>query len=102
MIATLPRTRCPRPHSTSLTVQHAKELREDGILVNAAAPGTCATDVTKDLPFPITRTGRCPGESILGPDVAVQQLHGLPPGDRHLVAVVEPPGDAEQIERLTA
>lgn len=40
----------------SLTVQYAKELRRDGILVNAAAPGACATDFTKDLPFPITRT----------------------------------------------
>ncbi|GAA2207037.1 hypothetical protein GCM10009850_024950 [Nonomuraea monospora] len=40
----------------ALTVQYAKELREDGILVNAAAPGACATDFTKGLPFPITRT----------------------------------------------
>ncbi|MFC4119637.1 SDR family NAD(P)-dependent oxidoreductase [Nonomuraea zeae] len=39
-----------------LTVQYAKELRGDGILVNAAAPGGCATDLTKDLPFAITRT----------------------------------------------
>ncbi|MDP4508446.1 SDR family NAD(P)-dependent oxidoreductase [Nonomuraea turcica] len=39
-----------------LTVQYAKELSKDGILVNAAAPGACATDFTKDLPFPITRT----------------------------------------------
>jgi NAD(P)-dependent dehydrogenase (short-subunit alcohol dehydrogenase family) len=78
-----------------LTVQYAKKLRKDGILVNAAAPGACATDFTKDLPFPITRTaadgaaivvepatlppdgptggffddaGRCPGEDqYLGP-----------------------------------
>ncbi|MEV0820474.1 SDR family NAD(P)-dependent oxidoreductase [Nonomuraea rubra] len=40
----------------ALTVQYAKELRKDGFLVNAAAPGACATDLTKDLPFPITRT----------------------------------------------
>jgi NAD(P)-dependent dehydrogenase (short-subunit alcohol dehydrogenase family) len=39
-----------------LTVQYAKELRKDGILVNAAAPGACATDFTKDLPFTITRS----------------------------------------------
>ncbi|TDD47097.1 SDR family NAD(P)-dependent oxidoreductase [Nonomuraea terrae] len=39
-----------------LTVQYARELRKDGILVNPAAPGACATDFTKDLPFPITRT----------------------------------------------
>jgi NAD(P)-dependent dehydrogenase (short-subunit alcohol dehydrogenase family) len=29
----------------ALTVQYANELREDGILVNAAAPGFCATDI---------------------------------------------------------
>ncbi|MET7326855.1 SDR family oxidoreductase [Nonomuraea sp. NPDC005650] len=40
----------------SLTVQYAKELRKDGILVNAAAPGACATDFTKDLPYRPTRT----------------------------------------------
>ncbi|SEG83316.1 Short-chain dehydrogenase [Nonomuraea solani] len=40
----------------ALTVQYAKELRKDGILVNAATPGACATDFTKDLPFAITRT----------------------------------------------
>ncbi|MDH2429697.1 SDR family oxidoreductase [Sphaerisporangium sp. TRM90804] len=40
----------------ALTVQYAKELAADGILVNAAAPGACATDFTKDLPFVITRT----------------------------------------------
>jgi NAD(P)-dependent dehydrogenase (short-subunit alcohol dehydrogenase family) len=40
----------------SLTVQYAKDLREDGILVNAVTPGACATDFTKHLGFPITRT----------------------------------------------
>ncbi|MCK2220927.1 SDR family oxidoreductase [Actinomadura sp. ATCC 31491] len=39
-----------------LTVQYAKELRGSGVLVNAVAPGPCATDLTKDLPFPVTRT----------------------------------------------
>lgn len=29
----------------ALTVQYAHELRKDGILVNAAAPGYCATDI---------------------------------------------------------
>lgn len=29
---------------TSLTVQYAKDLRKDGVLVNAAEPGYCATD----------------------------------------------------------
>ncbi|SDI09124.1 SDR family NAD(P)-dependent oxidoreductase [Nonomuraea jiangxiensis] len=57
----------------ALTVQYAKELRKEGILVNAAAPGACATDFTKDLPFEITRTA-AQGAAIvielalLGPD----------------------------------
>jgi NAD(P)-dependent dehydrogenase (short-subunit alcohol dehydrogenase family) len=38
----------------ALTVQYAKELRDDGILINAAAPGGCATDFTKGLN--VTRT----------------------------------------------
>jgi NAD(P)-dependent dehydrogenase (short-subunit alcohol dehydrogenase family) len=57
----------------ALTVQYAKELRKDGILVNAAAPGACATDFTKGLPFKISRTA-AEGAAIivrlatLGPD----------------------------------
>ncbi|GLW68580.1 dehydrogenase [Kitasatospora phosalacinea] len=41
-----------------LTVQYARELRPEGILVNAAAPGACATDFTSGLPFArgVTRT----------------------------------------------
>jgi NAD(P)-dependent dehydrogenase (short-subunit alcohol dehydrogenase family) len=39
-----------------LTVQYAKELRPEGILVNAADPGACATDFTKHLGFDIPRT----------------------------------------------
>ncbi len=39
-----------------LTVQYAKALAPDGILVNAVAPGACATDFTNGLPFEITRT----------------------------------------------
>jgi NAD(P)-dependent dehydrogenase (short-subunit alcohol dehydrogenase family) len=39
-----------------LTVQYAKALAADGILVNAVAPGGCATDFTKGSPFTITRT----------------------------------------------
>ncbi|MBF8190533.1 SDR family oxidoreductase [Nonomuraea sp. K274] len=56
-----------------LTVQYAKELRKDGILINAAAPGACATDFTKGLPFTITRTA-AEGAAVivelatLGPD----------------------------------
>lgn len=39
-----------------LTVQYAKALARDGILVNAAAPGACDTDFSKDLPFQLART----------------------------------------------
>jgi NAD(P)-dependent dehydrogenase (short-subunit alcohol dehydrogenase family) len=39
-----------------VTVQYAKHLRELGILVNAADPGACATDFTKPLGLPISRT----------------------------------------------
>ncbi|MEU8144141.1 SDR family NAD(P)-dependent oxidoreductase [Nonomuraea sp. NPDC048901] len=57
----------------ALTIQYAKELRADGILVNAAAPGACATDFTKDLGLPITRTAADGAAVIvrlatLGPD----------------------------------
>jgi NAD(P)-dependent dehydrogenase (short-subunit alcohol dehydrogenase family) len=38
-----------------VTVQYAKALRPEGILVNAADPGPCATDFTAGLPG-ITRT----------------------------------------------
>ncbi|MGF1428302.1 SDR family oxidoreductase [Kitasatospora sp. LaBMicrA B282] len=43
----------------ALTVQYAKELRQDGFLVNAASPGPCDTDLTKELQragFPMSRT----------------------------------------------
>ncbi|SDH46467.1 NAD(P)-dependent dehydrogenase, short-chain alcohol dehydrogenase family [Lentzea fradiae] len=39
-----------------LTVQYAKALAGDGILVNAIAPGACDTDFAKGLPFQLTRT----------------------------------------------
>ncbi|MBL7254413.1 SDR family NAD(P)-dependent oxidoreductase [Paractinoplanes lichenicola] len=39
-----------------LTVQYAKALSRDGILVNAIAPGACDTDFAKGLPFTLTRT----------------------------------------------
>ena len=39
----------------SLTVQYAKAFRADGIHVNAADPGPCATDFTKGMPG-LTRT----------------------------------------------
>lgn len=40
----------------SLTVQFAKELRGENILVNAVTPGACATDFTKGLNIDIPRT----------------------------------------------
>ena len=40
----------------ALTVQYAKALASDHILVNAVAPGACATDFTKGLPYRVTRT----------------------------------------------
>ncbi|MEU6541258.1 SDR family NAD(P)-dependent oxidoreductase [Streptomyces sp. NPDC047000] len=39
-----------------LTVQYAKALSHEGILVNAVAPGACDTDFAKGLPFRLTRT----------------------------------------------
>ncbi|MFC7546272.1 SDR family oxidoreductase [Plantactinospora sp. GCM10030261] len=36
---------------SALTVQYANELRKDGILVNAAAPGFCATDSNNHTGF---------------------------------------------------
>lgn len=39
-----------------LTVQYAKSLAAEGILVNAIAPGACDTDFAKGLPFQLTRT----------------------------------------------
>jgi NAD(P)-dependent dehydrogenase (short-subunit alcohol dehydrogenase family) len=57
----------------SLTVQYAKALAQDHILVNAVAPGACATDFTKHLPYPITRTAAQGAEiavrlATIGPD----------------------------------
>jgi len=40
----------------SLTVQYAKALAGDGILVNAVAPGACETDFTRNLSYPASRT----------------------------------------------
>jgi NAD(P)-dependent dehydrogenase (short-subunit alcohol dehydrogenase family) len=40
----------------ALTVQYAKALAADGILVNAIAPGACATDFLRDLDRVVTRT----------------------------------------------
>jgi NAD(P)-dependent dehydrogenase (short-subunit alcohol dehydrogenase family) len=40
----------------ALTVQYAQELRGDGILVNAASPGLCATDMAETLGLPSDRT----------------------------------------------
>jgi NAD(P)-dependent dehydrogenase (short-subunit alcohol dehydrogenase family) len=46
--AALPQSAAYAPSKAALnalTVQYANELRKDGILVNAAAPGFCATDI---------------------------------------------------------
>ncbi|PWH05049.1 dehydrogenase [Brachybacterium endophyticum] len=39
-----------------LTMQYAKSLAGDGIMVNAVAPGACDTDFTAGIPGAITRT----------------------------------------------
>jgi NAD(P)-dependent dehydrogenase (short-subunit alcohol dehydrogenase family) len=47
-LATLPQSAAYAPSKAALnalTVQYANELRKDGILINAAAPGFCATDI---------------------------------------------------------
>ncbi|WP_433560702.1 SDR family NAD(P)-dependent oxidoreductase [Nocardia sp. CA-151230] len=54
----LPATLGYSPSKSALnhvTVQYAKHLAPEAILVNAADPGPCATDFTKDLPG-VTRT----------------------------------------------
>jgi NAD(P)-dependent dehydrogenase (short-subunit alcohol dehydrogenase family) len=58
----------------SLTVQYAKALAADHILVNAVAPGACATDFTKGLPFPTTRT------AAQGAEIAVRLATTGPDG----------------------
>lgn len=57
----------------ALTVQYAKVLAADNILVNAVAPGPCATDFTRRLPYRITRTAAQGAEiavrlATVGPD----------------------------------
>ncbi|MEU5885115.1 SDR family NAD(P)-dependent oxidoreductase [Spirillospora sp. NPDC047279] len=55
----LPASLAYPPSKTALnavTVQYARAFARDGILVNAVAPGACATDFTKDLGLGITRT----------------------------------------------
>ncbi|GAA4589413.1 hypothetical protein GCM10023194_43580 [Planotetraspora phitsanulokensis] len=39
----------------ALTVQYAKDLREAGVLVNAADPGGCDTDLTRPTGLPVHR-----------------------------------------------
>jgi NAD(P)-dependent dehydrogenase (short-subunit alcohol dehydrogenase family) len=57
----------------SVTVQYAKHLRKEGILVNAADPGGCDTDFTRNAGFRVDRTA-AQGAAIavrlatLGPD----------------------------------
>lgn len=57
----------------SLTVEYAKELRAQGITVNAVTPGLCATDFNKELGIDIPRT------AADGATIAVE-LATAPPG----------------------
>ncbi|NUR88030.1 MAG: SDR family NAD(P)-dependent oxidoreductase [Nonomuraea sp.] len=50
----------------ALTVQYARELEPEGILVNAATPGACATDFTRGLNLPIPRTAQDGARAIVG------------------------------------
>ncbi|GAA2999931.1 SDR family oxidoreductase [Streptosporangium longisporum] len=57
----------------ALTVQYAKDLREAGVLVNAADPGGCDTDLTRPTGFPVRRTAAQGADVVvrlatLGPD----------------------------------
>jgi len=57
--ANLPSSTAYRPSKTalnSLTVQYAKQLHDEGILVNAADPGPCATDFSRKINRPFPRT----------------------------------------------
>jgi NAD(P)-dependent dehydrogenase (short-subunit alcohol dehydrogenase family) len=40
----------------ALTANYGKQLREEGILVNAADPGLCATDLAQGIDRPVSRT----------------------------------------------
>ncbi|CUU58087.1 NADP-dependent 3-hydroxy acid dehydrogenase YdfG [Parafrankia irregularis] len=57
----------------AITVQYAKELRKDNVLVNAADPGRCDTDLIRGVGFPSPRTA-AEGATVavrlatLGPD----------------------------------
>lgn len=75
-MAWLPGSAAYAPSKTALnalTVQYAKDLREAGVLVNAADPGGCDTDLTRPTGFPVQRTA-AQGAAIavrlatLGPD----------------------------------
>jgi NAD(P)-dependent dehydrogenase (short-subunit alcohol dehydrogenase family) len=54
----------------SLTVQYAKALRKDGILVNAADPGYCATDLNNHTGYRTAAQGAAVAVHLatLGPD----------------------------------
>ncbi|MGI8335996.1 SDR family NAD(P)-dependent oxidoreductase [Actinomadura scrupuli] len=75
-MASLPGSAAYAPSKTALnalTVQYAKELRTAGVLVNAADPGGCDTDLTRPTGHPVHRTA-AQGAAIavrlatLGPD----------------------------------
>jgi len=60
-----------------LTIQYAKALAAEGILVNAIAPGACATDFIQGMPIEIDRT------AAEGAEIAVRLAtlgYGCPSG----------------------
>ncbi|WP_214317874.1 SDR family NAD(P)-dependent oxidoreductase [Nonomuraea sediminis] len=57
----------------ALTVQYARELAGEGILVNAVTPGPCDTDFTRGLGFDLGRTAQDGARAVVrlatvGPD----------------------------------
>lgn len=72
-LAAMPASAAYVPSKTalnSLTVQYAKELRENGILVNAADPGYCATDLNNQSGYRTAAQGAAIAVRLatLGPD----------------------------------
>ncbi|NED94623.1 SDR family oxidoreductase [Phytoactinopolyspora alkaliphila] len=63
---------------TALTVQYAKELRKDGFLVNAVAPGYVATDSNNHSGFLTVAQGAAVvvGLATLGPDGPTARFFG--------------------------
>jgi NAD(P)-dependent dehydrogenase (short-subunit alcohol dehydrogenase family) len=67
MLASMPASGAYVPSKTalnSLTVQYAKELRAEGILVNAIDPGYCATDLNNHRGFRTAAQGAAPAVAL--------------------------------------